>query len=746
MKNIFFLISLLSSNFIHSQENLEPLRTNFKLLENSILQRSGSVSSNDFIYLTDTLSLPLIDDFSTNKFKNYIVDTSLPYVKDSSWFKLYYLDGTMVPLSASFMTSPTYKMVYDSVNINGVDTISEQSYPWATDTLVVKNFSFYPITFDTLIVWPNITHIDSLWTLANPDISFSNALPDLAQDSMVLFFVDPSSDDLNKIWLDSDVFLNDNFSPNPWTLGTVTFDGLDGSGEPYDWNTGAIDWADYLTSKPLFLSQKSLSDSLYFSFFFQAGGNGDIPESDDSLVLEFYTPTNNQWVSIWSTGGFESDSWYYEHILLDNSIYFQDGFKFRFKSYGSLTGSLDHWNLDYVYLNENRSQNDTLMNDWAFTNVPISVLETYSSVPWKHYALASTDVVLNSLVIPSYNSSNNQKLLKPCSMDLFYNNALVSSHPYSATVLNVPSLSYFDMFYDYGNTLSLASAVNDTFVDFDFRYYLSTNTTPERLSENDTIYHKQLFHNYYSYDDGYAEAAYGLVGNGAELAYRYTLLDGVGQDTLKAIKIHFSPSVYDASNDPFFLQIWSDSLGQPGSLVYSSDNLDFPELYYPHYNSGLNGFYEYELPILVAVEDTFYIGWKQSTASRLNIGFDKNVDTKSNIFYNLGSGFQNTIFNGSLMMRPVFTSNMDNILNAGEIKYLNNSNNIFPNPANSIFNISAKGFGVLNAFDLKGRLIFEKEFMGNTSIMVNSWENGVYIILIKMHNGNTVRKKLIIQH
>ena len=206
MKNIFFLISLLSSNFIHSQENLEPLRTNFKLLENSILQRSGSVSSNDFIYLTDTLSLPLIDDFSTNKFKNYIVDTSLPYVKDSSWFKLYYLDGTMVPLSASFMTSPTYKMVYDSVNINGVDTISEQSYPWATDTLVVKNFSFYPFTFDTMIVWPNITHIDSLWTLANPDISFSNTLPDLAQDSMVLFFVDPTSEDLNKIWLDSDVF------------------------------------------------------------------------------------------------------------------------------------------------------------------------------------------------------------------------------------------------------------------------------------------------------------------------------------------------------------------------------------------------------------------------------------------------------------------------------------------------------------------------------------------------------------
>ena len=141
MKNIFFLISLLSSIFIHSQENLEPLRTNFKLLEKSIFQRSGSVSSNDFIYLTDTLSLPLIDDFSTNKFKNYIVDTSLPYVKDSLWYKLYYLDGTMVPLNASFMTSPTYKMVYDSININGVDTISEQSYPWATGLMLKDYFA-----------------------------------------------------------------------------------------------------------------------------------------------------------------------------------------------------------------------------------------------------------------------------------------------------------------------------------------------------------------------------------------------------------------------------------------------------------------------------------------------------------------------------------------------------------------------------------------------------------------------------
>ena len=82
-------------------------------------------------------------------------------------------------------------------------------------------------------------------------------------------------------------------------------------------------------------------------------------------------------------------------------------------------------------------------------------------------------------------------------MDFFYNDNLLSNHPYSATVLNIPPLSYFDMNYDYGNNLTLNTALSDTFVDFDFRYYLSTNTTPERLSENDTIYHRQSFQNYY---------------------------------------------------------------------------------------------------------------------------------------------------------------------------------------------------------------------------------------------------------
>ena len=549
MKNYLSLFFLLSNICSFSQENLEPLKSNFKLLENSLINRTSTINNNDFIYLTDTIDLPVIDDFSTNKFKNYLTDTSLNNISDSNWYKIYFLDGNKVPDTFSYMTSPTFEYVYDSINLNGLDTITVLVNELTPDTLIVKNFSFYPITFDTLILWPNITVVDSLWTQNSPDISYPDLSPDFSQDSLNLFFVHPIAEDFNKIWLDQNVFLNNNYSSNAWTLGIVTFDGLNSRGLPYDWNTGITDWADVLTSKPLFLSQKTVSDSIYFSFFFQSGGNGDSPESDDSLKLEFFIPSINQWYPIWSTNGFESDDWFYQHILLDSNLYFQDGFKFRFSSFGSLNGSLDHWNLDYVYLNENRSQNDTLMQDWAFTSVPSSVIDNYSSVPWKHYKLTTSDVFLNNLIIPTYNSSDNPKLLQPCAMDLFYNDFLLSNHPYSATVLNIPPLSYFDMNFNYGNNLNLNIALLDTFADFDFRYYLSTNTTPERLSENDTIYHRQSFHNYYSYDDGSAEAAYGLVGNGAELAYRYKLLSGVQVDTLKSIKIHFSPSVYDATND-----------------------------------------------------------------------------------------------------------------------------------------------------------------------------------------------------
>ena len=746
MKFYLSLALIFCGLLFFSQESLEPLRTNFKLFDNDISNRSQLVQDLDFIYLTDTINLPIIDDFSTNKFKSYSTDTGLSNVYDSTWYYLSYLDGNLVPDTVSYMSNPTFTNIYDSVNLNGVDTLILNSYENSPDTLIVSNLSFYPILSDTIILWPNITVVDSTWTTSNPDLIFSSLNPDYEQDSISLYFVKPVAEDFSKVWLDNDVFLNNNYPKNPYTIGVVTFDGLNSSGQPYNWNTGAVDWSDYLTSKPIFLGQKDISDSIYLSFFFQSGGYGETPDSTDSLAIQFFNPSNENWSTIWSINGFESDQWYYEHILLDSIKYFQDGFKFRFKSYGSLTGSLDHWNLDYVYFNENRSFNDTLMQDWAFVSPPITMLNNYSSVPWKHFKNSSSNILLDKVTIPSYNSSNNPKLVQPCFMDLFYKDSLQSSFPYSASVLNVPNLSFFDMEYDFGSNFTLDKTINDTFVDFKYRFYIATNTTPERLSENDTIYHNQTFQNYYSYDDGSAEAGYGIIGNGVELAYRFSILDGMQSDTLRSVKIHFSPTVNDVSNEPFFLQIWDDSLGLPGNLIYTSDDINFPEIFYPQYNSGLNGFFEYELPSLIPVSDTFYIGWKQITSSRLNVGFDKNVNRRFDIFYNLGSGFQNTIFEGSLMMRPVFISDMDNFVNFYEHKFEKSNVSLFPNPADQIVNISNNDVVEIIIYDLNARVIFRSNILNDFSFNVKDFYNGIYLVDIKFNNGDSQVKKLIVHH
>ena len=106
-----------------SQENLEPLRTNFKLFDINISNRSQLVQDLDFVYLTDTINLPIIDDFSSNKFKSYSTDTGLSNVSDSTWYYISYLAGNPVPDTISFMSNPTFTNVYDSVNLNGLGIV-----------------------------------------------------------------------------------------------------------------------------------------------------------------------------------------------------------------------------------------------------------------------------------------------------------------------------------------------------------------------------------------------------------------------------------------------------------------------------------------------------------------------------------------------------------------------------------------------------------------------------------------------
>src|SRR5690606_37405864 len=79
-------------------------------------------------------------------------------------------------------------------------------------------------------------------------------------------------------WEDNYVYINSNYAVNPISYGVATFDGLDSTGYPYNFNNPTSHGvADYLTSKPIDLS--SVTDSVYLSFFFQPQGNGNRPET-----------------------------------------------------------------------------------------------------------------------------------------------------------------------------------------------------------------------------------------------------------------------------------------------------------------------------------------------------------------------------------------------------------------------------------------------------------------------------------
>ena len=93
----FFI--LLAQSLVFSQESLEPLGTNYQLIKQnriSSYDRSSPVENNDFIYLTDTLHLPIVDDFSTDKYKQFDADVNDVSVSDSIWYALFDVNGNPI--------------------------------------------------------------------------------------------------------------------------------------------------------------------------------------------------------------------------------------------------------------------------------------------------------------------------------------------------------------------------------------------------------------------------------------------------------------------------------------------------------------------------------------------------------------------------------------------------------------------------------------------------------------------------
>ena len=680
MKNLLIFVVLISCEFtsFSQREEVGPLMSNPQLhinAEVNNLRINEGTFDSTFIYKLDVINLPVFDEFSSNKFQKYEADYSDAGVVDTLFFQL--LDVSEVPLAANveYTQQITFYRTVDITEGTVVDV------PFIPTQIKIGDLESYPVSYVTTDVYPPFYIYDTV-DFPNP-IDTVWLVPDVFQDSATQFWANVNDPEL--IWADSQAYHNYTLAVDPWSLGVVSFDGLDEKGYPYQIGTTITNYADNLTTKPIDMSSPAveISDSIYLSFLYQTEGFGDVPETGDSLILEFYAKDLDQWNWIWSTNGSALSEFKNVHIKVDSIIYFQNGFKFRFRNYGGLSGSLDHFHIDYVDLRPISSPlEDTIIRDFAIVYPVTSLLETYSSVPWDHYKNNSSGKMNSMLDVVVRNSNPTQLIEQDGSVDVKYNGTIETTHVLSENLLNNGDLNYFAMttyfsFHDFSSGPNFDNTKPGPFEIFDIVTGVTHSTT--NFPDNDSTTSQQIFKNYYSYDDGSAESAYGPTGVQARLAIKYTPYEA---DSLIGARIHFVPSVTDVSNKLFLLTVWDDNNGVPGNVIYE-DDVFFPRQ--PIYASNRDIFKEYYFidTQKVHVAGTFYIGWRQFDQDRLNVGLDRNEINNDKTFFSVDDGISWSAsgIEGSVMINPIFSTSYDASLGIVNKKLNPVKVSVFPNPA-----------------------------------------------------------------
>jgi len=547
------------------------------------------------------------------------------------------------------------------------------------------------------------------------------------------------------IWSDAYAFVNNNFCLDPITNGVATLDALDDQGSIYEhaaFSPNTFD-ADYLTSRDIRLDYPA-SDSIYLSFLYQPGGLCDLPEEQDSLAVDFFAPDSARWINVWSVPGNKLRTFRHAMIPVTDSRFLAEGFRFRFRNkaslpktndYPDMRGNVDYWHVDYIRLHSNRSASDTLIRDVAFNTPLTTMLKDLTSLPWLHFE-AAYNTVLYPYVSGRYR--NNDTITRNVSRSLtIYEPVYGESHaPGVPTAQDLPGLE--DTVVNFGFIYPFDFDRGDSVL---LRFEAALRTDEFDPKENDTVIHNQLFKDYYAYDDGTAEAGYGLRGSGTAsgvVAMKYT---SYTPDLLGGVYISFN-QVYDSLNlDYYFrLVVWDDAEGQPGNILWEDEN-DYKVVYPASYP----GFVNYEFSIPVAVDGPFYVGWRQYNQYLLNVGLDLNNKPASQVmYYNISGSWQSSEAQGVMMFRPYI---YDETAGLEETKPAYTSMQIYPNPAKDriYFQLPPSSDGKdlrIEILDGSGRVI-RNTLSSSNSMDISDLGQGLYYI--RAHSGSVIyHSKLVV--
>lgn len=595
-----------------------------------------------------------------------------------------------------------------------------------------------------------------------------------SDESLTLPFFDDFSQNLvfprTYLWQNSGVITNLNYAISPITIGTATFDAALSNGELYSQLTSFPQLADALTSQPIDLNLPS-SDSIYLSFMIQPQGLGYAPSERDSIILEFIDSSNN-WNRVWSasvnfidstltqrfhlsgkTSIIESDSLnqHFHNVMIPISAeeFLRSNFQFRFQNYASISqnqsipgllSNCDHWILDMVYLNSGRSVGDTIFNDIAFSKPINTLMNNYTATPWAHLQEAYDNEFSNPLEFTiNYSNLGYTTWNVTRRFNIIDHSGYNSDYSFSGGAENIYALQNIEYTrnfeYDFGSTW-------DDSAKFTLQSYLITddNASTTYLRYNDTISTTFSFKNYYAYDDGSAESGYGVFGEGTANAMVACKFFNYKADTVQGVMMYFNKTVNDGNETNFKLTIWDDNNGKPGNII--AQRVGVKTLY----TDSLNQFTIYRITPTFLSEGTFYVGWQQVYECMMNVGFDLNNNNQSNIFVNLGSGWNNTQFNGTLMIRPIM-GNMHQWPTSIECTdTYTNTFALYPNPSSSYINLKFSDGQIpkqVQIISTTGIILHQTTQYQN--IDIQSLPNGIYIVRVLLQSGKTVTKKLLVQ-
>ncbi len=562
----------------------------------------------------------------------------------------------------------------------------------------------------------------------NSGVSVSSRI----QNQNILPFWDDFSAGIDTLkWTVDGASYTETISENAPSIGAILFNGVNAIGEPYSLQINDQGESDFFTSKPFDLSTLSPeeSESLYLSFFWQAGGKSEAPDQNDRLTLQVLN-SEGSWITVWLKQGGEglNRTVFTQEIIRIRPEWQHAGFQFRFFSSGRQVGPFDSWLLDYVYLNSNRNESDLNFRDRAltqpnqvtwgeFTAYPLELLQNEQSGQWTpiknefvnlenrframEYSIHFEDS-LGNLVLPvNSNTPFNpvpNALERRSFLSREFEEIPVPSSP-SDLVIQTALTSGDGLLFDIqgGDTVRYAS------VDF-------------RL--NDTVKTILPIRDFFAYDNGSADYSAGINQRGGQLAVRYNSPESV---YLKGISINFTNA--SQANQAIDIVVWDEIDKSPNLTKESLIPVKVPGQDFIYFSLDTN----------LRVSGEFHIGFTQFTNDFIHVGLDKINDRADKIFYNVGGGWvQNEEVRGSLLIRPHIS-----LAPPFEESSLPGSGfRIYPNPVVNRLFIEGK-FTELVIFDSFGRQILLPRERSDDGEIVNfeGQRPGIYVVNLFAASG-----------